>query len=682
MRDRVLGHGWHFAPGTSSNSTRRPRLFDWTDDPSSATVDVTVFMGVGIPGDLRAPGRKIAWVIESPAISEWQGTTTFIERNLEEVMDSYEVVLTSDREFCGLHPRIRYHPAGSNLPWIPEEQYGLHPKHRLCGMFASAKTMVEGHHRRQRVAERLQGKLDLFGGACGSPRLGTGVHPDKRSGLLPYMFHVVMENAKVPFYYTEKITDCFATGTVPIYWGSDCIGELFDTDGIIPFDGESFDLDTLSEELYHEMLPAVRNNLDRVRELESADDLLYRLYLRPGTSQERLAKQRGDRVPWATWDPERVLAARPRSAMDPEARLGVVNSKPKQTILRSADVPEALRTIRPITSRLEEARSAREEQWCVPFAQLDRAVLLHLGDAFVGDGVVFDADRYYSLNRWWLGDQWHHYDETNEVRHVDAAASVAAWGGEAFQHFVLDALPALASMLELLEHPELSHVKIVSHDEPDSAAQWFWERLGLRDRIVAKPRNTKSRFVVHADLVLFAQFEPNAQQLGLYPRHTLRPIQHRLGTLEPAPRDRVVYLRRRLTRMLVDEDELLDRLRQRLSGTGLGLDILEGADHPGDGEALMRRARIILGPHGGAFANMIFAQPGTHVVEFLPFFRLLEEPPGNRPLVYYGLAQAAGHHYWSVTPREFGHHQPRMSVSSDEVLSVVDRILAGGEAIR
>ncbi len=682
MRHQVLGHGWHFAPGASSNSTRKPGLFDWTNDPARATADVTVYMGVGIPDGVGAPGRKIAWILESPAISEMQGTIRFVNENLDAVMDSYEVVLTSDRDFCRLHRRILYHPPGSNLPWVPEEQYGLHPKHRLCGMFASGKTMIEGHHRRQRVAERLQGKLDLFGGACGSPRLGTGVHPDKSAGLLPYMFHVVMENARVPFYYTEKITDCFATGTVPIYWGSDCIGELFDTAGIIPFDGESFDLDQLSEDLYQEMLPAVRNNLARVRELESADDLLFRRYVDASPAPESRAADRfareTDRVPWPAWDPARVLAARSDSPMAPGARLGIVTSKRKQTIARSADVPEHLRSIHPVSSELEPARSApREGHVCVPFPQLTGAVLLHLGDAFIGDGVVFDADRYYAMERWWLGKHWRHYENTKRIVHVEAAASVAAWGGEAFQHFVCDALPALASMIELLETPELSHVRIVSHDEPGTAAQWFWERLDLRDRVVAKPKNRRSEFVVHADRVLFAQFEPSAQQLGLYPRHTLRPIQGRLGTLDPGPRDRVVYLRRRVTRMLSDEDALLDRLRRRLEGTGLGLEVLEGIYSPGDAEELMRRARIVLGPHGGAFANMVFAQPGTHVVEFLPFFESLDAPLGNRPLMYYGLSQAAGHHYWAVTPLEYEHDQPHMRVSTDDVLAVVDRILSG-----
>ena len=82
-----------------------------------------------------------------------------------------------------------------------------------------------------------------------------------------------MENDSVPNYYTEKITDCFATGTVPIYWGATNIGDYFDERGIIVLD-EDFDINKLTYELYEEMLPYVGNNYAIVQSLEMADDEL------------------------------------------------------------------------------------------------------------------------------------------------------------------------------------------------------------------------------------------------------------------------------------------------------------------------------------------------------------------------------------------------------------------------
>jgi hypothetical protein len=33
------------------------------------------------------------------------------------------------------------------------------------------------------------------------------------------MFHIAVENVKIDNWYTEKISQSFATKTVPIYWG-------------------------------------------------------------------------------------------------------------------------------------------------------------------------------------------------------------------------------------------------------------------------------------------------------------------------------------------------------------------------------------------------------------------------------------------------------------------------------
>ena len=50
------------------------------------------------------------------------------------------------------------------------------------------------------------------------------------------MFHVAIENTRLDGYCTEKLMDCFATCTVPIYWGDPGIDELFDARGIIQLD--------------------------------------------------------------------------------------------------------------------------------------------------------------------------------------------------------------------------------------------------------------------------------------------------------------------------------------------------------------------------------------------------------------------------------------------------------------
>lgn len=108
-------------------------------------------------------------------------------------------------------------------------------------------------------------QVDLFGQKLGDI-FGEGHTPvkDKISALRDYRFHVVIENTRKECYFTEKLLDCFVscfvvemfrtrachfvscpiihyciiirdhmfdkqvTGVVPIFWGCDRIGDIFD----------------------------------------------------------------------------------------------------------------------------------------------------------------------------------------------------------------------------------------------------------------------------------------------------------------------------------------------------------------------------------------------------------------------------------------------------------------------
>ena len=89
------------------------------------------------------------------------------------------------------------------------------------------------------------------------------------------MFSVAVMNSRVDNYFTEVLTDCFAVGTVPIFWGTPNIDEFFNADGIIQFANiEEFSKVKLSEEEYNNMLPAVQDNFERVQNYKSTDDII------------------------------------------------------------------------------------------------------------------------------------------------------------------------------------------------------------------------------------------------------------------------------------------------------------------------------------------------------------------------------------------------------------------------
>jgi hypothetical protein len=135
-----------------------------------------------------------------------------------------------------------------------------------------------GHGFRIEWAKKLQNSLDLYGGALGTERIGFSSNlneqwHNKADALNDYMFSVVIENGSYDGYYTEKITDAFATGTIPIYHGSPSIGDTFNTDGIIFLD-DDFKIEDLSEELYMSKMDAIKDNFERVKALQGSDDMI------------------------------------------------------------------------------------------------------------------------------------------------------------------------------------------------------------------------------------------------------------------------------------------------------------------------------------------------------------------------------------------------------------------------
>lgn len=67
---------------------------------------------------------------------------------------------------------------------------------------------------------------------------GRGFQPisDKFDGLFPYKYSLAIENYSCANYWTEKISDCFLSWTIPIYWGATNIDRYFPRGSFIKID--------------------------------------------------------------------------------------------------------------------------------------------------------------------------------------------------------------------------------------------------------------------------------------------------------------------------------------------------------------------------------------------------------------------------------------------------------------
>jgi len=184
-------------------------------------------------------------------------------------METVAGVFTYDKSLDGQHQKIKI--IKPSVPtWIAECDRKIYTKTKNLSMISSNKNFCSGHSKRLITMKRLM-ELDcgvgLYGKAANNP-----IDGELNAKLLShkdYRFSIVVENEAIPGWHTEKILDCFLTGTIPIYWGDPNISDIYDSRGILQMDNyldsdpeswskESFDI--FNEELYNSMYDHVKNN--------------------------------------------------------------------------------------------------------------------------------------------------------------------------------------------------------------------------------------------------------------------------------------------------------------------------------------------------------------------------------------------------------------------------------------
>ena len=98
------------------------------------------------------------------------------------------------------------------------------------------------------------------------------------------MYSITIENCRQKGYWTEKIVDCFATKTIPIFWGDDAVNNFFDSDGIIYFNDQEEldkilnDLQLNGKEIYDSKKKAIEYNFKKVEDYRIPEDWMYLNY--------------------------------------------------------------------------------------------------------------------------------------------------------------------------------------------------------------------------------------------------------------------------------------------------------------------------------------------------------------------------------------------------------------------
>lgn len=262
----LIGGGFQHSPSTSGYESKYVK---WAKNCHISPV--TFYIDQSLMGSVCEYTKNYGWLVESktiiPNVYEWA------KNNIEILKKKFIQVFTHDVELARQSDIFKLTQCSSKS-FIQESDIKLYTKTKLVSLIASNKTLCAEHVIRQNVIKTYSSnpKVDHYG-------FGYKPLQNKIDGLKDYYFSFAMENATYSNMYTEKITDCFSCGTIPIYYGIDNIGDFFNEDGIIKYD-ENFDINNLSAELYYSKIEAIKENMEISKNMLTAEDYIYLNFLK------------------------------------------------------------------------------------------------------------------------------------------------------------------------------------------------------------------------------------------------------------------------------------------------------------------------------------------------------------------------------------------------------------------
>lgn len=231
------------------------------------------------------PDKKYALFLESGAIMP-KDYTIFDTR--KELAKEFDIIFTHSQKLLNEFTNARWIPGGQvwygGVPFGGEMSADLYlKKDKNISMVSSGKEMCSLHKKRIATVRRL----DKAGVAD-----GFGTYPGNHTGkvniaqtLERYRYSIVFENNIEDYYFTEKILNCFAAMTIPVYVGARKIGDFFDENGIIQISEDKIDqieniVRELDEKDYFNRKQAIVNNYERVQEYLCLEDYIYQHYFK------------------------------------------------------------------------------------------------------------------------------------------------------------------------------------------------------------------------------------------------------------------------------------------------------------------------------------------------------------------------------------------------------------------
>lgn len=259
-------------------SGRIPHTILW--DRYNCALPIQFYTHMNIFRRSKYDSKQFGLLIESEQICPSEYAKVRIEGA---IVNSLNALFTHSEKLLDKYPNAKFIPGGGC--WYGTKKHGgiITPqsylrKNNLISIVSSTKTQCALHQFRLDLAKEMlrQNVGDVMGTVVNR-------YVNVADSLTDYMYSVAIENCSSRYYFTEKILNCFASMTIPIYYGAHDIGTFFNPDGIIFIKEPTVEyamkaLQECSKQDYCSRKEAILDNYQRVQKYLSIEDYIVDNY--------------------------------------------------------------------------------------------------------------------------------------------------------------------------------------------------------------------------------------------------------------------------------------------------------------------------------------------------------------------------------------------------------------------
>lgn len=233
---------------------------------------------------------NICLLLEPYTNPPWTDIYHYIQTDFEkfDLVISHNLALLGDL-MRNRPDKFKYSSKCITTTWLEPKHIGIHKKTKNISIPFSFKNFSEGHRLRHLIYEKYKDKgiIDFYGNGQEEN------NDDFRKGLVDYKYSICCENTLQNGFNSEKLNDCFLTGTIPIYWGNKNIQYPYKNDSIFFFspDKEKVDFDfdesfknleivldyLIKNDPYDKLLESIQHNFYYTLENLQSENNLYNI---------------------------------------------------------------------------------------------------------------------------------------------------------------------------------------------------------------------------------------------------------------------------------------------------------------------------------------------------------------------------------------------------------------------